>query len=65
MGLTVGWAAEQVSAVVRAEPPISRRTLAFFENDNAFDISAARGAFGFDPRTELAGGVRQAAANGA
>ena len=65
MGLTVGWAAEQVSAVVGAEPPISRRTLAFFENDNAFDISAARGAFGFDPRTELEGGVRQAAANGA
>lgn len=65
MGLTVGWAAEQVSAVVGAEPPISRRTLAFFENDNAFDISAARGAFGFDPRTDLEGGVRQAAANGA
>ncbi len=65
LGLTVGWAAEQVSAVVGAEPPISRRTLAFFENDNAFDISAARGAFGFDPRTELPGGVRRAAANGA
>ena len=64
MGLTVGWAAEHVSAVVGAEPPISRRTLAFFENDNAFDISAARAAFGFDPRTELEGGVRQAAANG-
>jgi nucleoside-diphosphate-sugar epimerase len=62
MGITVGWAAEQVSAVVGAEPPISRRTLAFFENDNAFDISAARGAFGFDPRTELPGGVRRAAA---
>ncbi len=65
LGLTVGWAAEQVSAVVGAEPPISRRTLAFFENDNAFDISAAREAFGFDPRTELLGGVRRAAANGA
>ena len=65
MGLTVGWAAEQVSAVVGGEPPISRRTLAFFENDNAFDISAARQAFGFDPRTELEGGVRQAASHGA
>jgi nucleoside-diphosphate-sugar epimerase len=62
MGMTVGWAAEQVSAVVGAEPPISRRTLAFFENNNAFDISAARAAFGFDPRTELPAGVRQAAA---
>jgi nucleoside-diphosphate-sugar epimerase len=56
-GLAVGWAAEQVSAVVGAEPPISRRTLAFFENDNAFDISAARSSFGFNPRTELPGGV--------
>ena len=65
MGFTVGWAAEQVSAVVGGEPPISRRTLAFFENDNAFDISAARQAFGFDPRTELEGGVRQAASHGA
>jgi nucleoside-diphosphate-sugar epimerase len=64
VGMTVGWAAEQVSAVVGAEPPISRRTLAFFENDNAFDISAARAAFGFDPRTELAAGVRRAVANG-
>jgi nucleoside-diphosphate-sugar epimerase len=64
MGMTVGWAAEQVSAVVGAEPPISRRTLTFFENDNAFDISAARQAFGFDPRTDLPGGARRAAADG-
>lgn len=65
MGLTAGWAAEQVSAILGGEPPISRRTLAFFENDNAFDISAARRAFGFDPRTDLEGGVRQAASHGA
>jgi dihydroflavonol-4-reductase len=65
MGFTAGWAAEQVSAVIGGEPPISRRTLAFFENDNAFDISAARQAFGFDPRTELEGGVRRAASHGA
>jgi nucleoside-diphosphate-sugar epimerase len=58
LGLTAGWAAEQVSAVVGAEPPISRRTLAFFENDNAFDIGAARQALGFDPRTDLAAGLR-------
>jgi nucleoside-diphosphate-sugar epimerase len=63
LGMSVGWAAEQVSAAIGAEPPISRRTLAFFENDNAFDISAARGAFGFDPRTELPGGVRKAVAD--
>jgi nucleoside-diphosphate-sugar epimerase len=64
VGVTVGWAAEQVSAVLGAEPPISRRTLAFFENDNAFDINAARGSFGFDPRTELPGGLGRTIANG-
>ncbi len=58
LGLSVGWAAEQVSAVVGAEPPLSRRTLAFFENDNAFDIGAARQSLGFDPKTDLPGGVR-------
>jgi len=58
LGLTVGWAAEQVSAIVGAEPPISRRTLAFFENDNAFDIGAARQALGFEPRTDLPAGAR-------
>ena len=58
LGLTVGWTAEQASAVVGAEPPVSRRTLAFFENDNAFDISAARRALGFEPKIELAEGVR-------
>jgi nucleoside-diphosphate-sugar epimerase len=44
--------------VVGAEPPISRRTLAFFENDNAFDIGAARRSLGFEPRTDLPGGAR-------
>jgi nucleoside-diphosphate-sugar epimerase len=58
LGLSMGWAAEQVSAVVGAEPPVSRRTLAFFENDNAFDIGAARQALGFEPKTDLAGGAR-------
>ena len=59
LGLTVGWAAEKVSALVGAEPPVSRRTLAFFENDNAFDIRAAREALGFEPKTDLADGLRK------
>src|SRR5579872_1900966 len=57
LGLSVGWAAEQVSGIVGAEPPVSRRTLAFFENDNAFDIGAARRSLGFDPKTDLPGGA--------
>jgi nucleoside-diphosphate-sugar epimerase len=62
LGLAVGWTAEQVSALVGAEPPVSRRTLAFFENDNAFDIGAARQALGFEPKVDLPNGVRQVAA---
>jgi nucleoside-diphosphate-sugar epimerase len=58
LGLAVGWGAERLSAVIGAEPPVSRRTLAFFENDNAFDIGAARQALGFEPKTELAEGAR-------
>lgn len=58
LGLSVGWAAEQVSAMVGAEPPVSRRTLAFFENDNAFDIGAARESLGFEPKTDLPLGAR-------
>ena len=63
LGLTVGWAAEQVSAVVGAEPPVSRRTLAFFENDNAFDIRAARQSLGFEPKTDLPSGAREVIAS--
>jgi nucleoside-diphosphate-sugar epimerase len=57
LGLTVGWTAERVSAIAGAEPPVSRRTLAFFENDNAFDIGAARRSLGFEPRIDLAEGA--------
>jgi nucleoside-diphosphate-sugar epimerase len=59
LGLTAGWSAEQVGAVLKINPPISRRTLAFFENDNAFDIGAARTALAYAPRTELLDGVRR------
>jgi dihydroflavonol-4-reductase len=59
LGFSAGWAAEQVGAITRINPPISRRTLAFFENDNAFDIGAARQFLQYEPRTELLEGVRQ------
>jgi nucleoside-diphosphate-sugar epimerase len=59
LGFAAGWSAEQIGAVLKINPPISRRTLAFFENDNAFDIGAARSALSYDPRTELLDGVRR------
>jgi nucleoside-diphosphate-sugar epimerase len=57
LGLIAGWSAEQVAAVAKINPPISRRTLAFFENDNAFDIGAARTALAYAPQIELLDGV--------
>jgi nucleoside-diphosphate-sugar epimerase len=57
-GYWAGWCAEIVGGALKINPPISRRTLAFFENDNAFDIGAARAALGFEPRVELINGVR-------
>ena len=59
LGLSLGWAAELAGATLKIDPPISRRTLAFFENDNAFDISSARRLLKFDPQTDLMSGVRR------
>ena len=64
LGIAVGWTAERLSALLGTEPPLSRRTLAFFENDNAFDIRAARESLGFEPRVDLAGGARAVVASG-
>jgi len=59
LGFAAGWGAEKIGAALKINPPISRRTLAFFENDNAFDIGAARKALAYEPRTELLDGVRR------
>jgi nucleoside-diphosphate-sugar epimerase len=58
-GLFAGWSAERVGAITGIEPPISRRTLAFFENDNAFDITAAQGILGYRPRVQLRDGIQK------
>ena len=49
VGYVAGLGAEMACRVVGAAPPISRRTLAFFTNQNAFDTSRARREFGFAP----------------
>jgi dihydroflavonol-4-reductase len=41
------------------EPPFSRRSLAFFENDNAFDTTAARTDLKFEAQVELEDGLRR------
>jgi len=49
---------ETAFSVLGRTPPVSRRSLAFFENDNAFSGRAAAEALDFHPRTELEEGLR-------
>jgi nucleoside-diphosphate-sugar epimerase len=59
--LAVGWlaglTAEAAFRPFGGSPPISRRTLAFFSNQNAFDTGRARRDFGFEPSVELEDGL--------
>lgn len=52
-------AAEAGSGLVGREPPFSRRSAAFFQNDNAFDTAAARADLGFSPAVDLAEGLQR------
>jgi nucleoside-diphosphate-sugar epimerase len=52
-------AAELAGSVLRRQPPFSRRSLAFFDHDNAFDTGAARRDLGFEPVVELEEGLRR------
>lgn len=58
-GYAAGLLAEGLGKVLRASPPISRRTLAFFTNENWFDITRARRELGFEPSVGLAEGFRR------
>lgn len=54
----LGRAAEVAWSPTGREPPFSRSSLMFFQNDNAFDIAAARRDLGFEPTVDLEDGVR-------
>ncbi|CAN5703734.1 NAD-dependent epimerase/dehydratase family protein [soil metagenome] len=45
-------------ALLGKAPPVSRRSLAFFEHDNAFDGAAAARDLGFEPRVGLEAGLQ-------
>ncbi len=53
-----GFGAEITFGLARREPPFSRRSLAFFSNDNAFETTAARRDLGFVPRVDFEEGVK-------
>jgi nucleoside-diphosphate-sugar epimerase len=66
LGYAAGLGVELAARLAGKSPPISRRTLAFFMNQNAFDIGRARRDFGFDPKVGIAEGFSRvwAAMNG-
>jgi dihydroflavonol-4-reductase len=55
----LGLGAELAFRGIGREPPISRRSLAFFENDNAYSTAAAATAIGFVPAVEFDEGLRR------
>jgi nucleoside-diphosphate-sugar epimerase len=55
----LGLAAEFSFGLLKREPPFSRRSITFFENDNAFDTSAAARDLGFQARVDLEEGLRR------
>jgi len=59
LGRGLGLAAEIAFGLLRREPPFSRRSLAFFENDNGFTTVAAERDLGFHPRVDLEEGLRR------
>ena len=66
MARGIAWAAEAASKAAGREPPFSRRSLAFFLNDNSFETSAAARDLGFQARVDFEEGIRRtiAAAGG-
>lgn len=63
MGRALAGTMELAFGLVGRDAPFSRRSLAFFENDNAFDISAARADLDFDPQVDLHEGLARTLAD--
>lgn len=59
-GRVLAAAAETLFAVAGREPPISRRTLEFFDTNNSFDISRSKQLLNFKPAFSLREGLADA-----
>jgi nucleoside-diphosphate-sugar epimerase len=59
LGATMAWGIESVFSLAKIEPPMSRRSLEFFNTHNAFDISKARKLLGFEPKFSFEDGLRE------
>ena len=53
---------ERVFTLIGKEPPVSRRSLEFFNTTNAFDISKAGRLLGFQPVFSLTNGLKESQA---
>ncbi len=62
LGVLLATGVETFFGLIRREPPISRRTLEFFNTDNGFDISRSKKLLGFTPRYSLRDGLHDYAA---
>ena len=59
LGKMLALTVESTSRLIHIEPPVSRRTLEFFDTNNAFDITKAKRLLGFAPRYSFEEGVRE------
>lgn len=59
LGKMLALTMESTSRLIHIEPPVSRRTLEFFDTNNAFDISKAKRLLDFSPRYSFEEGVRK------
>jgi len=50
---------EKIFGIIGKEPPFSRRSLKFFTESSAFDISKARRVLGYEPQVSLADGLKR------
>ena len=57
LGVVIATVAETLFGIIGKEPPISRRTLEFFDTDNGFDISRSKQLLDFTPQYSFRQGV--------
>jgi nucleoside-diphosphate-sugar epimerase len=58
LGRILAISAEKIFGFIGKEPPISRRSLEFFDTNNSFDISKAKERLGFNPKFDFLEGLR-------
>jgi nucleoside-diphosphate-sugar epimerase len=58
LGYIIANLAEKTFGAIGKEPPISKRSLEFFNTNNAFDITKAKRILGFEPRVSFVDGLK-------